>query len=255
MVGLLKGELGFPHRGFPADVESAILKGQSKLTIRAGLVLPPVNFEENRRQLESKFNIPITEVMAMSSLMYPKVFSDYITRMKNKSHLLTYLPTPVYFYAMKPGQSFTVTIPKEFAGEVLVPSQVAGLADKEFCDVTVLLTRVGPLKDRRRMVSFTVNGQAQDVDVVDNTGVFVFEGPMAKSGDDTNIASPMPGLIEKLLVKEGQRVQAGEILCTVSAMKMEVKVTAPYDAVVSSLLCEIGTRVIEGALLFVLSKQ
>jgi biotin carboxyl carrier protein len=32
----------------------------------------------------------------------------------------------------------------------------------------------------------------------------------------------MPGVIEKLLVKEGQQVAAGETVCTVSAMKMEV---------------------------------
>jgi biotin carboxyl carrier protein len=34
----------------------------------------------------------------------------------------------------------------------------------------------------------------------------------------------MPGAVEKLLVKEGQTVAAGETLCTVSAMKMEVKI-------------------------------
>ena len=32
----------------------------------------------------------------------------------------------------------------------------------------------------------------------------------------------MPGALEKLLVTEGQVVAAGDVLCTVSAMKMEV---------------------------------
>ena len=32
----------------------------------------------------------------------------------------------------------------------------------------------------------------------------------------------MPGALEKLLVAKGQIVQAGDTLCTVSAMKMEV---------------------------------
>ena len=32
----------------------------------------------------------------------------------------------------------------------------------------------------------------------------------------------MPGVVEKLLVSVGQSVAAGDTLCTVSAMKMEV---------------------------------
>jgi biotin carboxyl carrier protein len=59
----------------------------------------------------------------------------------------------------------------------------------------------------------------------------------------------MPGSIEKVLVKVGQKVSPGDILLTVSAMKMEVKVTAPHDGVVKELFAEVGTRVVEGALL------
>ena len=44
VVGLLRGDLGFPHRGFPENVEKMVLKGTEKRKIRAGLVLPPANF-------------------------------------------------------------------------------------------------------------------------------------------------------------------------------------------------------------------
>jgi len=60
----------------------------------------------------------------------------------------------------------------------------------------------------------------------------------------------MAGVIEKVHVKAGQSVVAGEVLCVVSAMKMEVKISAPVDAVVSSItIPHIGYRVVEGALL------
>lgn len=36
------------------------------------------------------------------------------------------------------------------------------------------------------------------------------------------VGSPMPGAVEKVLVTAGQHVNAGDVLCTVSAMKMEV---------------------------------
>jgi biotin carboxyl carrier protein len=47
-------------------------------------------------------------------------------------------------------------------------------------------------------------------------------------------------------------VNAGDIICTVSAMKMEVKVTAPTSGVIASLSVASGTRVIEGALLAII---
>lgn len=262
VTGLLKGELGFPHRGFPHEVEALILKGQPKLSIRAGLALPPCNFSDNLKELEAKFAIPISEEMAMSSLMYPKVFSDYITRIKKKSDLLQYLPTPVYLYALRPGQSFSMEIPTSLVGQILASppassGEVGVCASSAGCSsdaktntkIDVALKRVGPLKSKKRIVSFLVNGETQDVEVKDTTGVFVFEGPMADASKTGQIGSPMPGVIEKLPVKEGQEVKAGDMVCTVSAMKMEVKVTAPISGVISSLSVASGTRVIEGALL------
>jgi biotin carboxyl carrier protein len=64
-----------------------------------------------------------------------------------------------------------------------------------------------------------------------------------------SLSSPMPGAIEKVLVKVGQSVSPGDVLLTVSAMKMEVKVTAPHEGIVKGLCVDVGTRVVEGALL------
>jgi pyruvate carboxylase len=62
----------------------------------------------------------------------------------------------------------------------------------------------------------------------------------------------MPGLVEKILVSEGQSVKAGDVLCTISAMKMEVKITSPVDTVIQTVHSLQGARVIEGALLITL---
>lgn len=245
VVGLMKGELGFPHKGFPAEVSALILKGSPKLTIRAGLALPPIDFQENIIALSKKFQTEITPEQGMSSIMYPKVFSDYMTRLKAKGSLLRYLPSPVYFYAMEPGQKFTMNIPSAYAGDVLNDYTPTS----ETTDVTVELRRVGPLRVGKRTLVFVCNGKEQSTDVKDSAGAFVFEGAMAELGKAEHIASPMPGAIEKLLVKEGQKVKQGDTLCTVSAMKMEVKVTSPIDGTIKSLSVSIGTKVVEGALL------
>ena len=52
---------------------------------------------------------------------------------------------------------------------------------------------------------------------------------------DQQLASPMAGIVEKVAVKVGQTVSAGDLLCVVSAMKMEVNVSAPGDGVVESI--------------------
>lgn len=62
----------------------------------------------------------------------------------------------------------------------------------------------------------------------------------------------MPGAVEKVLVKAGQTVSAGDILVTISAMKMEVKVSATHDGIIKELSVDVGTRVVEGALLVTL---
>ncbi len=66
------------------------------------------------------------------------------------------------------------------------------------------------------------------------------------------MSSPMPGVVEKVLVSKGKSVAAGDVLCTISAMKMEVKVTAPGTGKVAEIHAPSGTRVVEGALLVTL---
>ena len=54
------------------------------------------------------------------------------------------------------------------------------------------------------------------------------------------LRSPMPGLLVKLSVQEGQEVVAGEELAVIEAMKMENVLRAEQDSVVAKLLAEPG---------------
>ena len=50
------------------------------------------------------------------------------------------------------------------------------------------------------------------------------------------LLSPMPGLLIKVCVKEGQEVKAGEELAVVEAMKMENSLRASKDLKIKSIL-------------------
>jgi propionyl-CoA carboxylase alpha chain len=64
--------------------------------------------------------------------------------------------------------------------------------------------------------------------------------------------APMPGKILAVRVAAGQRVQAGEPLVILEAMKMEHEVAAPHDGVVREVLVEAGQQVDAGAVLVAL---
>ena len=78
---------------------------------------------------------------------------------------------------------------------------------------------------------------------------------MADAADDSQLASPMPGVVEKVAVAAGQLVGEGDVLMTISAMKMEVHVKAAHAGVVGDVPVATGDKVVEGALLASIVKQ
>jgi len=57
---------------------------------------------------------------------------------------------------------------------------------------------------------------------------------------ENELRCPMPGLLVKLMVAEGDTVETGQSLAVVEAMKMENVLSAPRDAVVESIRVEQG---------------
>ena len=60
------------------------------------------------------------------------------------------------------------------------------------------------------------------------------------------IKAPMPGLVVRVEVSEGQRVEAGAGLVVVEAMKMENELRAPRPAVVTAVHVGVGQTVDKG---------
>ena len=57
------------------------------------------------------------------------------------------------------------------------------------------------------------------------------------------LMSPMPGLLVSVMVKEGQKVQAGEPLAIVEAMKMENILKAEKDVTIKEIFSKVGGTV------------
>jgi 3-methylcrotonyl-CoA carboxylase alpha subunit len=64
-----------------------------------------------------------------------------------------------------------------------------------------------------------------------------------------SLVAPMPATVAKVLVQPGASVTKGETVVLLEAMKMELPIRAPADAVVSAVNCREGELVQAGAVL------
>jgi biotin carboxyl carrier protein len=64
-----------------------------------------------------------------------------------------------------------------------------------------------------------------------------------------SIVAPMPGKVVRLLVKAGDRVEAGQGLLVVEAMKMQNEIRSPKSGTVERVLAKEGQPVIAGEVL------
>jgi acetyl/propionyl-CoA carboxylase alpha subunit len=69
------------------------------------------------------------------------------------------------------------------------------------------------------------------------------------TGEQSSLTAPMPGTVIRVVVAEGDRVEARQPLVVLEAMKMETPVVAPYEAVVQAIHVSEGDRVAGGAVL------
>ncbi|XWX05354.1 biotin carboxylase N-terminal domain-containing protein [Aggregatilineales bacterium SYSU G02658] len=70
-----------------------------------------------------------------------------------------------------------------------------------------------------------------------------------------SLRAPMPGKIIRVAVEQGQAVAAGDLLMILEAMKMEHRIEAPYDGVVSVLCYQEGETVSADEILLELAQS
>ena len=73
--------------------------------------------------------------------------------------------------------------------------------------------------------------------------------------NEHDVRSPMPGKILQVKVKEGDAVEAGQVLAVMEAMKMEHTIKAPRAGTISHIPWNPGDRVEGGVILVELEKK
>jgi pyruvate carboxylase len=218
VVDMMRGNLGQPPGGFPAEIQLKILKGEAPNLKRPGADVPAVDLEATRADLQKQLDGRTIDDEDLSGyLMYPKVFLDYIGRHTTYGPVRV-LPTKTFFYGMEPGEEITAEIDP---GKTL----------------EIRLQAVGETnEDGEAKVFFELNGQPRVIRVpnrlVKSTTV---QRPKAEVGNANHIGAPMPGVVASVGVQAGQEISEGDLLLTIEAMKMETGIHAERDAVIKAV--------------------
>ena len=225
VVQLFRGDLGQPYGGFPEGLQRKVLKDEKPLTQRPGASLPPTDLAAERAKIQKKLPRPVTDDDLASYLMYPKVWTEYVTDRLQYGDV-GILPTPVFFYGMQPGEEVTVDIER---GKTLIVRYV---------------TSGEPNDDGTRTVYFELNGEPRPVRVPDRKQV-AQRPPQRKvePGNPKHLGAPMPGTVATVTTAVGRKVARGEVLITLEAMKMETAVRAEMDGEVAEVVAKPGAQV------------
>lgn len=230
VVDYFRGMMGQPDGGFPKELQAYVLKGQEPITVRPGTLLPPVDFEAIKAQLKEKFDMSSfsdyeMEQKALSYALYPKVYEDYCEHFEAYNDV-SRLESHVYFYGLRKGEETTLKIGE--GKELLL----------KFVDMSE------PNEQGVRTLTFEVNGSMREVQIVDhNEEVKADRRLKADKNNPLHLGSTIPGTVDKVLVKEGDRVCENTPLMTIEAMKMETTVVATMDAIVDKIYVSTGEQV------------
>jgi pyruvate carboxylase len=228
VIDMLSGGLGEPMGGWPAALLKVVL-GSTKQPKRAKI--EPVKLKEVRTELGAKLKYEPTDEDLYSHLMYPQVFADFAKFQREFSDV-SCLPTPAFFYGLKPGEEVNVAIDE---GKVLFIK---------------LISAGTPDKDGRRVITYELNGYPREAVVVDKTlAKTVKARAKADGGDPMQIGAPIPGMVTALSATVGGKVAKGDKLATLEAMKMQTNILAPADGVIAEVLVTAGDSVESGDLI------
>lgn len=231
VLDFMEGLMGTPYGGFPEPLRTNMLGNKRpKLDKRPGLTLSPVDFAKVKEELTSRYGEDITECDIASYVMYPKVYEAY-RKVVEKFGDLSVLPTRYFLKPLDVNEEIVVDIEQ---GKTLI----------------IKLLAVGEISKQTgtREVFFELNGEMRSVTIDDKT-ISIETKTRPKASQPNDVGAPMAGVVVEVRVKKDQEVKKGDPVAVLSAMKMEMVISAPVSGKVGDLEIKEGDSVDSGDLI------
>jgi pyruvate carboxylase len=166
-----------------------------------------------------------TRRAALNRLLFPGPTKQF-GELRDLFGDLSILDTADYLYGLQPGTEHTIRIARGV--QLYLTLEAIGEADGK----------------GMRTVMTTLNGQLRPVFVRDRRiSVTAHAAEKADPNRAGQVGAPFAGVVT-LKVEQGQRVEPGETIATIEAMKMEASITTPVPGVVQRLAVA-GTAQVE----------
>lgn len=216
VISFMAGALGDLPGGWPEPFRSKVLKGKT-----VDLSLTEVSTEDLAFLAGSKQDRRAT----LNRLLFPEPFREF-KKMRENYGSLDQVETIDFFYGLQQGKEHVIELAKGLT--LFIGLEAIGTPDaKGF-----------------RTVMATLNGQLRPINVRDRK--IVSEVISAEKADSTNlghVAAPFQGVVT-LKTVIGAKVELGQPLASIEAMKMEATITASIAGTVKRLAIS-GTQSVE----------
>jgi pyruvate carboxylase len=214
VIGFLAGELGDPPGGWPEPFRSRALDGRS----------PRPRVTELTPEQEQAL---VTDTRrTLNTLLFPGPTKEFEESREHHGNLAV-LETGPFLHGLEHGTEYEAEI--EPGKTLLLGISSIGEADRQ----------------GMRTVMCTLNGQFRPVQVRDRSvEAEVKAAEKADPGTPGHVPAPFSGVVTPV-VAEGDEVEAGAVVATIEAMKMEASITAPLGGRVQRLAID-GHQQVEG---------
>ncbi len=226
VVDMLSGGLGQPKGGWPKAVQKVVLGDRKPYKGRPGARAEKVDLEATREEVKAiTKRVECSDDDLYAYLMYPQVFKDLVKYVNEYGHARV-LPTPAFFYGLKPGEEISVEIQE---GKILIIK---------------LIYVSEPDEEGLRTLTFELNGRARECVIADKSiKSEVKRRTKADSADKTQIGAPIPAMVSAVTATVGHKVKKGEKLIILEAMKMQTTVYALTDGIIDQVEVQAGDQV------------
>jgi pyruvate carboxylase len=228
VIGFMAGELGDLPGGWPEPFRTKVLAGKSP---KFGIT--PVNSEDLAALQGSDSALRRS---TLNRLLFPGPTADF-QKSQDSFGNLDQIETVDYLYGLEQGVEHVVTLSKGV--QIYVGLEAIGSPDAK----------------GYRTVMATLNGQLRPINVRDRKiTVNTVQAEKADTANLGHVAAPFAGVVT-LQTVEGTRVEVGQPVATIEAMKMEATITASVAGIVRRLAVSKTQSVDAGDLILVVEAE